>query len=267
MDYRASIGRFTQEDVYWNTYNMIYGEKSGDNFVPNIASIVQNTNLYNYCGCNPISRFDPYGQSWQDTAYGILTSIDENNFGGFYGWVAKTLTGNSGRVNDSLYDYYTGRVVGDGISALIGAGTTVAGAKTIADSILTGGGISIGSGGTLTAGGITISVVGTAAGTATVSYGVTVVTISSDNFYDNYNKMQEIGMKENRKTRPNRDLKKIKNDAPKWAKEQIPKKGDISADAYTRRILNEKYGEGNWKTGGGSEFSKIKKWAQTHFVW
>jgi hypothetical protein len=51
------------------------------------------------------------------------------------------------------------------------------------------------------------------------------------------------------------------NDAPSWvAREAGPPKSGETAQGYATRILNEKYGEGNWKQGGGSEYSQIVKW-------
>ena len=70
-----------------------------------------------------------------------------------------------------------------------------------------------------------------------------------------------------RQTRPNRDLRKIKDDAPSWAKQERPTMADKSGETFARRILDTKYGPGQYRTGPGSEFSQIKKWAQTHFIW
>jgi hypothetical protein len=38
-----------------------------------------------------------------------------------------------------------------------------------------------------------------------------------------------------------------------------PEPGE-TAQQYATRILNDKYGAGNWRKGGGSEFSQIVKW-------
>ncbi len=59
--YDPSIGRFTQEDPYWNVNNMIYGE-DGNNGVPSYASIVQSANLYVYCVYDPVNMVDPSGK-------------------------------------------------------------------------------------------------------------------------------------------------------------------------------------------------------------
>ncbi len=49
--YDPSVGRFISEDTHWNPTNMIYGDKEyeeGETKIPNIASILQSSNLYAY---------------------------------------------------------------------------------------------------------------------------------------------------------------------------------------------------------------------------
>ena len=62
-------------------------------------------------------------------------------------------------------------------------------------SMSVGGTVTVGSGGTLIAGGISISTVGLATGTATVTYGCTVVTMSASNFGKDYKKMKQASGK------------------------------------------------------------------------
>jgi hypothetical protein len=50
-------------------------------------------------------------------------------------------------------------------------------------------------------------------------------------------------------------------DAPSWVKGQGCKPGETPQQA-AKRMLDEKYGEDNWKKGPGSEFSKIVKYLQ-----
>lgn len=62
--YDPSIGRFTQEDPYWNVNNMIYGEDGSEEDeikIPDYSSIIQSTNLYLYCIGEPVNGMDPYG--------------------------------------------------------------------------------------------------------------------------------------------------------------------------------------------------------------
>ena len=39
-----------------------------------------------------------------------------------------------------------------------------------------------------------------------------------------------------------------------------------SDKSFAKQLLDAKYGEGNYRDGPGSEFSKIKKWADSHFA-
>jgi hypothetical protein len=48
------------------------------------------------------------------------------------------------------------------------------------------------------------------------------------------------------------------SDIPSWVKGQKPIEGENGKD-FAKRICDEKYGEGNYQTGPGSEYNKIKK--------
>lgn len=73
--YNPSIGRFLTEDTHWNPYNSIYGDNplkinerqdpNGLNlytYIPDINAIRQSSNLYVYCGNNPILYVDSNGE-------------------------------------------------------------------------------------------------------------------------------------------------------------------------------------------------------------
>jgi RHS repeat-associated protein len=77
--YAPKVGRFSQEDPWWNVGNMIYGSEpvkwneresdpndpSGLNlytYKPDIHAIMQSSNLYVYCGNNPLRWIDPSGE-------------------------------------------------------------------------------------------------------------------------------------------------------------------------------------------------------------
>ena len=47
-------------------------------------------------------------------------------------------------------------------------------------------------------------------------------------------------------------------DAPSWAEGQRPRVGESGKD-FAQRLLDEKYGKGNYKKGADSEFSRIQK--------
>jgi RHS repeat-associated protein len=54
-------------------------------------------------------------------------------------------------------------------------------------------------------------------------------------------------------------------DVPSWAKGERPNTGESGKD-FADRIVGEKYGKGNYPTGPGSEFSKIRKWGDRSFT-
>jgi len=73
--YSPVIGRFTAEDPHWNPSNMIYGDNPVRinerqdplgltiyTYAPDINAIRQSTNLYVYCGNNPVMYIDPDGE-------------------------------------------------------------------------------------------------------------------------------------------------------------------------------------------------------------
>ena len=75
--YNPNNARFLTEDTHWNTGNMIYGDNPqkiderkdplGLNiytYAPDIYAIRQSSNLYAYCGNNPLMFVDPIGQAW-----------------------------------------------------------------------------------------------------------------------------------------------------------------------------------------------------------
>ena len=56
-------------------------------------------------------------------------------------------------------------------------------------------------------------------------------------------------------------------DIPSWVKDEgykPPRVGETGKE-YARRVLDNKYGPGNWDRGTKSEYSVIPKWADRHF--
>jgi RHS repeat-associated protein len=71
---------------------------------------------------------------------------------------------------------------------------------------------------------------------------------------------------ENKVKVPAKDLKngKPKSDAPDWAKEYRPRVGE-KGENFAKRLMDRKYGKGNYPKGAGTENSQIHKWADQHF--
>ena len=53
-------------------------------------------------------------------------------------------------------------------------------------------------------------------------------------------------------------------DIPSWAEGEKPLPGESGKD-FAKRLVEGKYGEGNYDTGPGSEFNKLKKYGDRHF--
>ena len=53
--------------------------------------------------------------------------------------------------------------------------------------------------------------------------------------------------------------KEKSSDIPSWAKSEKPKDGE-SGNEFAKRLMDKKYGKGNYKTGLGSEYNKLKKY-------
>lgn len=53
-------------------------------------------------------------------------------------------------------------------------------------------------------------------------------------------------------------------DVPGWVRGERPLLGEKGRD-FASRMLDDKYGPGNYPRGPGSEFSKIQKWADRAF--
>jgi len=77
---------------------MIYGDNPGENPMPSMAAIQQSSNLYVYCGNDPINRIDPTGET-----YGYMTDYAKK-IGASVFWNASTSTATITR-NGENYDY------------------------------------------------------------------------------------------------------------------------------------------------------------------
>lgn len=105
-------------------------------------------------------------------------------------------------------------------------------------------------------GGISISTAGAAAGTATATYGGTVVKMAAGNFGSDYSKMQQAGNTEYKSPISGSGKEKA-TDVPSWARGNKPFKSE-NGKSFATRLMNEKYGKGNWNTSS-REYSQIKK--------
>jgi len=82
---------------------------------------------------------------------------------------------------------------------------------------------------------------------------------------NNDNKNKRVDPNTPKQTKPGQSGKEAARDVPSWAKGERP---TIKEDGkkFAKRLLNKKYGEGNYKTGPGTEFNQIKKWGDRGFI-
>lgn len=67
-----------------------------------------------------------------------------------------------------------------------------------------------------------------------------------------------------KKTKTGLSAKEAAKDVPSWAKGQRPLTTE-NGRQFAERLLDDKSGKGNYPTGPGSEFNKIKKWGDRAF--
>ena len=105
-----------------------------------------------------------------------------------------------------------------------------------------------------------------AGGAALAGYGAAVAAKASSN--DRFHCEGEGGGRntEYKNKKPNVSGKEGAKDVPSWVKEEgwRPKVGESGKD-FAKRVLDEKYGAGNYNPREEPEFSQIKKWADRSF--
>lgn len=72
------------------------------------------------------------------------------------------------------------------------------------------------------------------------------------------------GRPDEQKEKPGLSGKEAADDVPSWALGERPLVTENERD-FAKRLLDDKYGPGNYPMGPGSEFSKIKKWGDRAF--
>ena len=83
-----------------------------------------------------------------------------------------------------------------------------------------------------------------------VAIGATAVLVTGAVFYAKRNKAKKTTKKSG---------KEKASDKPSWVNKDMVDKS-LTPEENIQKWLNEKYGEGNWGKGAGSEYSQIKKW-------
>jgi len=161
--------------------------------------------------------------------------------------------------------YNLGQDFGDAASVVYGAGEMMSGATKVIGGI---------AGAPETVG---ISLVVTAAGALEAVHGVFMASGGIKNLGSQKDRVDESsdsgsGSNSSSGGEQTPEFKKAKSgsgkekatDSPDWAKGNKPYKNESGKD-FAKRLMEEKYGKDNYKTGPDSEYNKIKKWGDRGF--
>jgi len=114
--YDPSVGRFITEDPYWNASSLGRGNDREQS--ESIAAMMQATNLYVYCGNNPLILVDPSGEIFM-VATGLVGAVAGGIAGAIY-----SLRANDGR-GVSWRHVATGAAIGGAIGLTGGAAACI----------------------------------------------------------------------------------------------------------------------------------------------
>ena len=225
-------------------------------------------NPYNYVVNNPVNRVDPNGKI--DLPVIVITAkrVHKPLSSSFYGWFdvsSKTPLGKAliysnkfaeGAANAIVANWFwnapglrdepededdgfsDGQTAGDVMSMFFGTGEAIIG--------LGGEGVGlIGEGPTF--GASTVLVVG---GAGLIVHGGGFALSGLQNQINKFSKKKS-----------SKSGKEKASDTPSWSKGQKPNPGEKPSD-FAKRVLDGKYGPGNWKDGPGSEYNQLKKYAE-----
>ena len=79
-----------------------------------------------------------------------------------------------------------------------------------------------------------------------------------------YTTSNEVDTHKYRKRVSGKTGKEAADDVPDWARGFAPYVGE-DGKTFAKRLMDEKYGAGNYSTGPKTEYSKIQKWGDRGF--
>ena len=183
-------------------------------------------NLYAYCGNNPVMNFDPTGEFFLTCLLvGLIAgAIIGATIGGVVAYNNAVESGATGwkPFGQTVLGVFTGAVIGGAIGSVIGAGIGI--------------GAVLGAGATMVAG----------IGTMVVGGGIAISSVALG-AYVFWGKKSKLSGKE------------TASDRPSWVNGDMIDP-NLTPQQNATNILNNKYGQGNWKTGPKTEYNTIKKW-------
>ena len=166
-------------------------------------------------------------------------------------------------VGKSLLDLFM--LLPEILLAGVGAGGSTGAAKSMVAAMNSGGTIT--AGGTLSgavAGANVVAVPILVAGGTVMVQGSIMQAEGSSRGELNRKKAEKGSETEYKKPVSGKSGKEAAKDVPSWAKGNKPYKNE-SGNEFATRLMDEKYGKGNYPKGPGTEYNKIRKWGDRGF--
>lgn len=157
--------------------------------------------------------------------------------------------------------FMIGQLFGDVASILIGKAESGLGEGMI----LTGALAEAPSAGTST-GVVIVGAAGVVHGESVAAIGTVRTVVDIINIANHFSKEGQAGNGGGgyKKPKPGLSGKEGAKNSPSWAKGEKPFKGENGKN-FAKRLMDKKYGEGNYKTGPKSEYNQIQKWGDRSF--
>ena len=255
-DFMSLTGRFTTPDdpAYMDPFNP------------------QSMNRYAYAYNNPFRYNDPTGHSGDciggyDSTTGNCLALPDFGFPWslWNGWIQSW--GTAVEVAQPVTNWFMAPRDPTCLAGSAGIGTLVGG---MAGGIIggAGGGASGAFGGTMAAPGVGTIPGGLAGGAAGFGYGTALGALAGGTFGRALGTVACMGGGPggggHKSPKPGVSGKEGAKDVPSWAKGQRPRVGESGRD-FAKRLLDDKYGPGNYDKCPGSEFNRIQKWGDRAF--
>ena len=165
---------------------------------------------------------------------------------------------------DAMDEFFSSHALAYNIGKILGKSGTIAVLSLLAGLFL-GGGAAAAGGATLALGGAMVVVSSSviAIEWSALTAGSLSLSVSDHSSGSGEVEEGESGV-EYKKPVSGKSGKEGAKDVPSWAKGNKPYKNE-SGNEFATRLMDEKYGKGNYPKGPGTEYNKIRKWGDRGF--